>query len=173
MSKTTFNINATSQLSVSAARALAEPFPPCTRARFRGAIPRPRRRHPRRVHTALTHALAHSTLLQSDNLSAFLARRLEGNLTEVPLIGPKMEEKLVAAGINTTFQLCGKFMSFKESPDTTSVEMCNAFYAWLAASGVTHGRNAITLAIAEKVAIAFPACFNAAEFVKGDAADEE
>jgi hypothetical protein len=158
MSKTTFNINATSKLSVS-------PVHPHS-AEWR------RKGRPRRAVAALKHAPAHPTPLQSDKLQEFIARRLEGNLTEVPLIGPKTEEKLIEAGISTTFQLCGKFLSFKESPDTTSEEICQAFYAWLAAVGVTAGRSPITLAIAEKVAVAFPACVDTTVFIKGDMADE-
>lgn len=100
--------------------------------------------------------LPHCLCLQVDTRVNWLGHKIEGSLQEVPGIGPKAEEKLVAAGITTTFQLMGKFCMGKADDVADSQQLCNAFFRWLAEVGINSHRASITLLVAEKCGAAFP-----------------
>lgn len=98
---------------------------------------------------------------------------MTGDLQEVPYVGPKTAAALEAAGVATSFQLCAKFLEGK-GPGVTSQALCDAFYAWLKSAGVNSHRGAITLCIAEKVALAFPAAFSRDELAgTGEAGEDD
>ena len=99
---------------------------------------------------------------------------MTGDLQEIPYVGPKTAAALEAAGVATSFQLCAKFLSFK-GPATSSQAVCDAFYGWLAESSINAHRGAITLCVAEKVSLAFPASFSRDELTGagGDAVEED
>jgi hypothetical protein len=66
-----------------------------------------------------------------------------------PSAGPKGAEKLEAQGIETTYQLIGKYLSLK-GPDVGSVMHQDLFWLWLKESGIASHRSAVVKAIAEK-----------------------
>lgn len=52
--------------------------------------------------------------------------------------------------IDSTYQLIGKFLMFKNR-DKTNVQNCQDFFLWLKAKGLTSHVNDIVEAVAEKV----------------------
>ncbi len=101
---------------------------------------------------------------------------------QVPGIGAANEQKLIEAGISTTFGLIGKYLSLKEA-GVESVEHCDRsylfslliptihktpisfrFWFWLQSIGVNAGRNSIIQAIAEKMDVMFPGIYDKSSY---------
>ena len=68
-----------------------------------------------------------------------------------------------AEGVETTYQLFGKFLSFKGPGMSVSVHV-DLFHAWLKDIGISGHRNAITKAVAEKCSAWLPMIYNPADF---------
>lgn len=104
------------------------------------------------------------TGISSDTLAAFVSGEVEGPLTQVPGVGPAAVSKLNAAGIYTTFQLIGKFLSFKGVGSRGSARaICDALFHYLAEIGITSHRNSIVQALAEKLNTLFPGLYSEAD----------
>jgi len=83
--------------------------------------------------------------------------------THVPGLGPKGLEAFRSHGIDSVFQLIGKFLSLHGN-GTSSVDTCQAFFDWLGAVGLpTAGssKHAITRSIAEKCGTILPGVYDA------------
>ena len=115
-----------------------------------------------------------ATRTSDDTIATFITAELEESLTQVPGVGPKNEEILRANDITTTYQLLGKFLTFKgevrvafcnswpafhvdhavifaQGANVTAV--CDSFYSWLKEIGVNSSRASIIKACAEKVTL--------------------
>ena len=101
-------------------------------------------------------------------LQDFLNAPLEERLDSIPGIGPVNLQHLQSdvdshhlqiEGIHTTFQLIGKFLSFK-GHGVGSVEHCDKFYYWLQAKGIQSARASIVQAIAERANIMIPSIYD-------------
>lgn len=102
----------------------------------------------------------HKSRVSEDALSAFLSSPVSYDLKSVPGIGPAGESKLREAGITTTHQLLGKFMSFicdYSSPQ----EQADAMWDYLDSIGACGGgyRSGVVHALAEKINIMIPGTF--------------
>jgi hypothetical protein len=89
---------------------------------------------------------------------------------QVPGIGDAGVRDLAAAGITTTYQLLGIFLTLKAA-DTGSVEHCDKFWYWLKAkvpSSAGH-RSGVVLAIAQKANASYPGLYDESAY---DATDE-
>lgn len=111
---------------------------------------------------------SNNLLTNSDQLDFFLESPITGNLLDVPGLGISDKKKLrYYGGIQTTYQLIGKFLSFKKE-DIEYEKLCSSFYNYLANAGVNENyRSAIVQAIAEKTRISFP------DIYEEDCSDEE
>lgn len=94
-------------------------------------------------------------------------------LPQVPGVGEATEKKLREAGITTTFQLIGKYLSFKED-GVGPVEHADRFYFWLKSLGTPGGfRAGIVHSIAEKLNVTFVGIYDPDAYeAKGDAEEE-
>ena len=93
-----------------------------------------------------------------DKLRDFIGAPIEADLTSVPGIGPATAANLAADGIQTTYQLIGKYLSFcSEGADTQTV--CDQFVEYLASMGVKGYRSGITECIAERVNVMIPGLY--------------
>lgn len=86
----------------------------------------------------------------SDKVAEFVGADIEGPLTQVPGIGVAAVTKLNAAGITTTFQLLGTFLSFKGEGATVRT-VCDGMYQYLKEVGIAAHRSTIVKALAEKL----------------------
>ncbi len=94
-------------------------------------------------------------------LTEFLRSKVGSDVLAVPGIGPAGKAKLAAAGVNTLFQLIGKFLSLKDEGVET-VEHCDRFWLWLKNIDFPPGtRGAVVQAIAELTNIKFPGTYDA------------
>eukprot|EP00596_Hydrurales_sp_CCMP1899_P011118 CAMPEP_0119038170 /NCGR_PEP_ID=MMETSP1177-20130426/6894_1 /TAXON_ID=2985 /ORGANISM="Ochromonas sp, Strain CCMP1899" /LENGTH=125 /DNA_ID=CAMNT_0007000353 /DNA_START=53 /DNA_END=430 /DNA_ORIENTATION=- len=110
----------------------------------------------------------------SDNrLSEFLRAEISGDLSEVPGVGPASVTALNADGIQTTYQLLGKFLSLKDS-EVGAVELADRFYHWLTSLGTPTGfRAGVVLSIAEKLNLTYNGIFDATEYQEDEDKDTE
>lgn len=69
---------------------------------------------------------------------------------------------MIAAGVTTTYQLLGKFLSMRAKGMRTQ-EHCDLFVQWLDDIGVAGQKHSITLCLAEKANQTMPGIFVAAE----------
>lgn len=81
-------------------------------------------------------------------------------LWKVPGIGAATAKKLNDAGITTTYQLIGKYLSLKDE-GIEPVEHAERFYYWLKSLDTPAGfRAGIVHAIAEKMNVTFVGIYN-------------
>ena len=83
----------------------------------------------------------------------WLRGKITGDLEEIPGIGTSNKAILKKEGITNTYQLIGKYLSFKKGDIR---EHQNAMYEWLTQINVLSGRNYIILALSEKCDILIP-----------------
>lgn len=108
--------------------------------------------------------------VSEDTLADFLRSPISGVITEVPAIGHSSAQLLARGGdvsdrIVNTFQLIGKFLLLKTENEETGQmisrqEHCDAFYRYLRYKGINANRDAIVLAIAEKVNALMPGLYD-------------
>jgi hypothetical protein len=89
-----------------------------------------------------------------DYFAEWLRGKITGDLEEIPGIGPSNKAILEKAGVSNTYQLIGKYLSFKKGDIK---EQQDAMYEWLLQIKVNRGRNQIILALSEKCDILMPA----------------
>lgn len=102
-----------------------------------------------------------SSAVKDDTFAEFIRAPITGDLIDVPGIGPGAVNKLKEGEepVTTTYQLVGKYLSFKgEGIDVK--EHCDRFWSWLQAKGINSFRAAIVMAIAQKCDIMFPGTFD-------------
>ncbi len=87
------------------------------------------------------------------DICVWLRGKITGDLEEIPGIGSSTKAILEKAGVTNSYQLIGKFLSFKKGDHS---EHLDAMYEWLTQINVKIGRNSIILALAEKCAILIP-----------------
>ena len=110
------------------------------------------------------HYHPENSKVADSTLSDFIRAPLSGNIVDVPGIGPSTAEVLAAEGINTSFQLVAKFLSFKDK-DVDSLLHCETFYQWLCELNTPKGfRAGIVHALAEKLNINFPGIYDASAY---------
>ena len=68
--------------------------------------------HPHKTMSAAAYKPS-ATRTSDDTIASFITSELEVSVTSVPGIGPGNAEKLRGVGISSTYQLLGKFLSFK------------------------------------------------------------
>ena len=99
-----------------------------------------------------------------DKLSDFIRDQLDPDLNSVPGIGPAAINILSDEGITTTYQLVGKFLSFKDK-DIGAIEHVERFYQWLCALKISAGHRAGTVhCLAEKLNIWYPGLYDASAY---------
>ncbi|EJK44675.1 hypothetical protein THAOC_36769 [Thalassiosira oceanica] len=117
--------------------------------------------------------------VSDDSLMDFIRAQVQGDITEVPGIGPAAAKKLAEGEhdecITNTYQLIGKFLMLK-GPDTDdnkveSMEHCEKFWYWLQDKQISAHRSAIVKAIAMKVNGLLPGVYDADLYDDDD--DEE
>jgi predicted flap endonuclease-1-like 5' DNA nuclease len=54
-----------------------------------------------------------SSRTSDDTIASFITAELEGSLDHVPGVGPANKRLLNDAGVTTTYQLMGKFLTFR------------------------------------------------------------
>lgn len=116
----------------------------------------------RRSKSKLTFDLTKTTMVSEEALCNFMSSPLSDDLTSVPGIGEATAQKLKDAGMLTTTQLVGAFLTYKR-PEFTVQQHCDAFYRSLRSAGVTTTAASITLSIAEKANKMIPGIFDAAQ----------
>lgn len=101
-----------------------------------------------------------TTRTNPGTLAAYIRAPIVDSLQSVPGIGPATDTALSGVGIQTTYQLFGLFLSLR-GEDVSSVELCERFYQWLKnKAGLKVSRGEITQAVAEKLNMMFPGCYN-------------
>lgn len=91
-----------------------------------------------------------------NTLMDYLRAGITEDILEVPGIGPASKIALESAGICTTYQLIGKYLSLK-GPGVTPIEHADRFWYFLKSIGTANGsRGGVVRCIAEKVNILFP-----------------
>jgi hypothetical protein len=101
-------------------------------------------------------------------LADFIRAPVSGVLTEVPGVGPATAAKLAAHGVDTTFALIGKYLTFRTA-GVSCIEHMDRFYAWLTFVDTASGFRAGTCqAIAEKVDTFLPGTYDPEAFIRSD-----
>jgi len=91
-----------------------------------------------------------------NKLMEFLRAEVTENILEVPGIGRVSKIALESAGVYTTYQLIGKYLSLK-GPGVSPIEHADRFWFWLKSVGTANGtRGGVVRCIAEKVNILLP-----------------
>ena len=96
--------------------------------------------------------------VKDDKLAQFVLDDLEEDITTVPGVGPKTADQLKAAGVETSFQLIAKFLSFRKE-GATEKDVCEDTYQFLAGLGIGAFRSGITTCLLEKCKTLFPGLF--------------
>ncbi len=101
--------------------------------------------------------------VNDEQLATFLRSEVDEDIQSVPGVGPAAQKKLAAssdgeAGVKTTYQLIGKFLSLRD-PDMTSDELCEAMFQWLKLKGINAFRSGIVHSIAEKTNLMMPGIY--------------
>ena len=97
----------------------------------------------------ISHTLAQSVSLTGQCLIEYLLQLLSVS-TSLICIDVSYRAMGGAEVIDSTYQLIGKFLMFKNR-DTTNVQNAQDFFLWLKAKGITSHVNDIVEAVAEKV----------------------
>jgi hypothetical protein len=101
-------------------------------------------------------------------LANFVRGNINGDLTEVPGIGPATAAKLKDAGVSTTFGLFGKYLTMKEE-GVESVEHCDRFFYWLESVGTPSGfRSSVVESVARKIDVTYPGIYDGACYLSDD-----
>eukprot|EP00499_Haloplacidia_sp_CaronLabIsolate_P011624 CAMPEP_0196780942 /NCGR_PEP_ID=MMETSP1104-20130614/8871_1 /TAXON_ID=33652 /ORGANISM="Cafeteria sp., Strain Caron Lab Isolate" /LENGTH=117 /DNA_ID=CAMNT_0042151159 /DNA_START=14 /DNA_END=367 /DNA_ORIENTATION=- len=100
-----------------------------------------------------------------DTLAAFLTAPVESDLSSLPGVGPAAIRKFKAAGVETTHQLIGVYLSMKGEGVSVQAH-CDAFWEWLQEVGINAHRSGIVLCIAEKVNSWMPGIFDSSAVAK-------
>ena len=97
-------------------------------------------------------------------LGDFIRSPITGRLEEVPGVGLLTIKIFNENGIFTTFQLIGKYLSFKAS-DVEPIEHADRFYNWLTSLNTPRGHRAgIVHSIAEKMNVSFPGIYDSTAY---------
>mmetsp|Transcript_6841 Transcript_6841/g.15696 ORF Transcript_6841/g.15696 Transcript_6841/m.15696 type:complete len:115 (+) Transcript_6841:90-434(+) len=99
-----------------------------------------------------------NTTINTDSLTSWLQGQITGDLEEIPGVGPANKQKMIDAGVENTYQLIGKYLTFKKG---TVKEHQDAAFSWLRDIGVNASRNNIILALAEKCDIFMQGIYDA------------
>jgi hypothetical protein len=101
------------------------------------------------------------SIVNEDRFADFIRSPITGDLLEIPGIGPVAQDQLRKNhGITTTYQLLGKYLSFKDET-TGCVEHTDRFYHWLCTTGVQNIRRAgVVRCIASKASTMFPGIYD-------------
>uniref|UniRef100_A0A7S1U230 Uncharacterized protein n=2 Tax=Phaeomonas parva TaxID=124430 RepID=A0A7S1U230_9STRA len=106
--------------------------------------------------------------VSEDRLAEFIVQEVDPDLSSVPGVGDKAKEMLLADGVETTYQLIGKFLQLKGA--STSVrEHADAMWYYLKGVGINSYRAGIVLAIAEKVNTMMSGLYDPEEFETAEA----
>lgn len=108
------------------------------------------------------------TRVSDDTQAQWLRSPIKGNVTEVPGIGNATATLLAECedNITTTYQLLGKYLSFKEH-NVSTIEHADRFFYWLEYIGTPTGhRSSIVRAIAEKLQLQFPDIYDEYAYVE-------
>lgn len=98
--------------------------------------------------------------VSEDRYVEFVRSPITGDLLEVPGIGPASKNCLAEHGITSTFQLVGKYLSFKDEGVDT-IEHVDRFYYWLCSTEMQSMRRAgVVRCIASKVNTMFPGIYD-------------
>ena len=103
------------------------------------------------------------TRVSDDTHANWLRSPLKGDITEVPGLGIATATKMATCEdkITTTYQLLGKYLSFK-GKDVGTIEHADRFYYWLELIGTPTGhRSSVVRSIAEKLQLQFPDIYDA------------
>jgi hypothetical protein len=93
---------------------------------------------------------------RDDVLSDFIINQLDPDLSSVPGIGLATIAILNGEGITTSYQLVGKFLSFKDK-DIDAIEHIERFYRWYCALNISAGfRVATMFCLIEKLNTWYP-----------------
>lgn len=114
----------------------------------------------------------HNSNINRETLDSFVSATLSGNLSEIPGVGPNAERILNANDIDTSYQLLGKYMSFKgEGVDI--VDHHDQFHEWLVEIGIPSGfwSTCIVKAVACKMDDRFPGLYSEDETYDNNVCD--
>ena len=90
-----------------------------------------------------------------NELSNWINSLVTGELKDVPGVKQKIKRIMLQNGVSNTWQLIGKFLSFK-GPEVSIVDNCEKFLQWLTEIGVSQGhRTRIVYALMEKLNVMF------------------
>jgi hypothetical protein len=106
----------------------------------------------------------------SKTLAAFITGGVDAPLKSVPGLGEASIEKLEKAGVTTTLQLLGVFLS-GYSQGTTLQQVCDRFWDFLTHAGTPSSHRSTCIhAMLEKTSVFFPECFptDAMETIRED-----
>lgn len=96
-----------------------------------------------------------STILSSDQLIDWVRAPVSGELTQIPGVGARSKAALQEEGINTTFQLFGKFLSMKDV-GVSPVELVDNFFGFInSVMPQNKYKHSVVRAIAEKIDLMF------------------
>jgi len=99
--------------------------------------------------------------VSADKLSQFIKSPILADLCSVPGISTITAKDFEKAGISTTHQLIGLYLSLKDK-DTGPVELADKFYFWLQREvpSLTGYRAGVVQCICEKCDILFPGIYD-------------
>lgn len=106
----------------------------------------------------MAHYDREKSKVKDEALADFIANDLQEDVICVPGVGTKTAVMLKDAGIETSFQLVAKFLSFKGKGKMKD-DMCEDMYQYLANLGVGGYRSGITTCLQEKVETMIPEVF--------------
>jgi len=118
-------------------------------------------------HYHLRFNIKKTTMVTETALANFIMAPVEDDLTTVPGIGPITAGKLRDAGVHSTTQLIGCFLTYKH-PALSVQEHCDAFYTFLRKAGISSSAASITLCVAEKANAMIPGIFDAEQVDIGE-----
>ena len=98
----------------------------------------------------------------STRLASFIAQPLSMSLEAVPGVNRKNMKILQNAGIRTTHQLIGKYLSLSHD-SREPFEVADAFERWLTELGIEE-KSTVTAAVAEKIGTWIPSIYNVSDF---------
>ena len=108
-------------------------------------------------------------------LVKFINEGIDAPLHTVPGLGDASVQKLEAAGVTTTIQLVGVFLSGYGQGSTLQA-VCDRFWTFLSEAGTPAAHRSTCIhAMLEKTSVFFPECFPSAamQTIKEDAMETE
>lgn len=97
----------------------------------------------------------------------FIQSPVQESLLTVPGIGPASEKLLKNNGVDTTYQLMGKYLSLRHK-NMSSTAHLTEMVKWLAEIGISQYRSCIAKNIAEKVNTFMPGIYECTIDLTGD-----